>query len=215
MKNLHINVVAMAISLACSAGAMAQAMTSADYKAARNVIATQYKADKGACASLSGNAKDICKAQAQGKEKINAAELSTRYHPSEDANYKLGVARAEADYSVAKEQCDDLAGNVKDVCVKQAKAAAISAKADAKAHKKIAAAHQSADEQSVKAQIDAADKGSEAQAKAREESLDARNDAAVARHAAEYKVAKEKCDALAGDAKGSCLKDAAARFGKS
>jgi hypothetical protein len=34
---------------------------------------------------------------------------------------------------VAKEKCDDKAGNEKDVCVKEAKAALVRAKADAKA----------------------------------------------------------------------------------
>jgi len=45
---------------------------------------------------------------------------------------------------VAKEKCDDLAGNAKDVCVKEAKAAHDSAKADLKAHKKIVNAEQDA-----------------------------------------------------------------------
>jgi hypothetical protein len=42
------------------------------------------------------------------------------------------VAKAEADYRVAKERCDDQAGNVKDVCLEEAKAAEAAAKADAK-----------------------------------------------------------------------------------
>ena len=43
----------------------------------------------------------------------------------------------EADYKVAMEKCDDKAGNLKDVCIKEAKAAMKSAKADAKANKKV------------------------------------------------------------------------------
>ncbi len=35
-------------------------------------------------------------------------------------------------YDLAKERCDDLAGNAKDVCVQEAKAAHTRAKADAK-----------------------------------------------------------------------------------
>jgi hypothetical protein len=46
--------------------------------------------------------------------------------------------------AVAKERCDDSAGNVKDVCVKEAKAAHVSAKADAKAQEKIVDAHKDA-----------------------------------------------------------------------
>jgi hypothetical protein len=39
-----------------------------------------------------------------------------------DRNHVM-VTQAKADYLVAKERCDDLAGNAKDVCVKEAKAA--------------------------------------------------------------------------------------------
>ena len=38
----------------------------------------------------------------------------------------------EATYDVAKEKCDELSGNSKDVCVKEANAALVKAKADAK-----------------------------------------------------------------------------------
>lgn len=215
MKKLNINVLALAIGLAFSAGVMAQAMTQEQYKSGKKVIAAGYKIATSACASLSGNAKDICKAEAGGKAKVDAAQLSANYLPSANASYKLRFARAEADYLVAKQQCDDKAGNLKDVCIKEAKAAAIAAKADAKAQKAIVGAHLSADQKSVKAQIIAADEFSAAQSKASRQSAAARNDAASAKRAANYAVAKEKCDALAGDAKGSCIKDATARFGKS
>jgi hypothetical protein len=45
------------------------------------------------------------------------------------------TAKADAAYELAKEKCDDLSGNAKDVCQKDAKAAQASAKADAKAAK--------------------------------------------------------------------------------
>ena len=44
---------------------------------------------------------------------------------------------------------------------------------------------------------------------------DARKDAASDKRDANYAVAKEKCDALAGDAKNTCMSDAKARYGKS
>ena len=47
------------------------------------------------------------------------------------------MARAESTYAVAKERCDDLAGNPKDVCVQQAKAAEVKALADAKMGRQI------------------------------------------------------------------------------
>ena len=39
-----------------------------------------------------------------------------------DARRDAAKKKAEAEYNVAKEKCDDLAGNLKDTCVKDAKA---------------------------------------------------------------------------------------------
>ena len=112
---------------------MAQGMAKADYQAGKGAITAEYKSARAACNSFSGNANDICVLEAKGKERVALAELEASYKPGAKTKYDARVAKAEADYSVAKERCDDLAGNPKDVCVKEAKAAQISAKADAKA----------------------------------------------------------------------------------
>ena len=57
---------------------------------------------------------------------------------------KARVAKAESTYAVAKERCDDLAGNPKDVCVKEAKAIEVSALADARMGKEIGEARRDA-----------------------------------------------------------------------
>jgi hypothetical protein len=54
-----------------------------------------------------------------------------------------------------------------------------------------------------------------ADAKTGKEVSAARSDAADDKRDAEYKVAVEKCDALAGDAKNSCVAAAKAKYGKS
>lgn len=101
-------------------------------------ISADYKAAKAACDNLAGNAKDICVEEAKGKEKVAKAELEySRTGKVEDMN-KVMLAKAEAAYEVAKERCDDKAGNEKDVCMKEAKAAEVRAKADAKVSKESA-----------------------------------------------------------------------------
>ena len=85
------------------------------------------RADKAACDALSGNAKDVCVEEAKGKEKVAKAEAEAAYKNTPKAREKARVARADAAYEVAKEKCDDLAGNAKDVCVKEAKAAHVKA----------------------------------------------------------------------------------------
>lgn len=145
-------------------------------------IAAAYKTDKAACDPMKGNAKDICVIEAKGKEKIAKAELEVSYKPTRKSRYASSIAKAEADYAVAKEKCDDLAGNTKDVCVKEAKAAQIAAKADAKAQMKTSDANASARETSADARSKASTKVADAQKDARTDQLNA-----------QYSVAKEKC----------------------
>jgi hypothetical protein len=203
MNKLTISAIALAISLAFSAGAMAAAMSKADYKADKDKISDEYKSAKAGCASLSGNAKDICVAEVKGKEKVAKAELEAIYQPTVKNHYEVRVVKAEAVYEVAKQKCDDLSGNPKHVCVKEAKAVEASAKADAKAQMKTTDAHLTANEKTAEAHSDANAKTAEA-----------RKDATIDKRDAEYAVAKEKCDTFSGNAKDQCLDQAKGRFSK-
>jgi hypothetical protein len=125
--------IAIALGVALSSGAMAgPSMTNDVYKAEKERIKTEYKAEKERCGSLSGNAKDICLAEAKGNQDVAETDLDARHKPSKDSRYKANAAKGNAEYEVAKEKCDDLAGNAKDVCLKDAKAAEAAAKANAK-----------------------------------------------------------------------------------
>lgn len=202
-KHYYITAIAAVISLAFNAGAMAQSMSKDEYKAEKERIAAEHESAEASCGSLSGNAKDVCEAEAKGKEKVAKAELEARYHPTPKTRYEARIAKAEADYSIAKEKCDDKAGNVKDVCVKEAKAAETAAKADAKMQMKTTDAKMHANEESAEAHM-----------KAKEEESSARKDAESEKRDADYAVAKEKCDSLAGDAKDRCVAEAKAHYGK-
>jgi hypothetical protein len=85
---------------------------------------------------MNGNIKDICVEQAKGKEKVARAELDGKLDPSPRQQEKVVLARADADYAVAKEKCDDLNGDAKDTCVKDAKASKSRADDDVKAARK-------------------------------------------------------------------------------
>ena len=126
----------VAAVLALSAG-QGIAMNKADYKAGRTDISATFKADKVVCASLAANAKDVCIEEAKAKEKVAKAELEYAYSNKPADLTKVAMARAQSSYAVAKEKCDDRAGNAKDVCVKEAKALEVKALADAKMVKKV------------------------------------------------------------------------------
>jgi hypothetical protein len=180
----------------CFAGATTAQTTTPQDKNARDqaikAADAAYKADKEACDAMSGNAKDICMQEAKGKEKVAKAEAKAAYDATPKARENARLARAEATYEVAKEKCDDMSGNQKDVCVTQAKAAYTKAKADAKVDRV------------------AADTSGSAVRKTAE----AKKDAAEDKRDADYKVAVEKCDSLSGNAKDACVRDAKAKHGK-
>jgi hypothetical protein len=162
--------------------AQAANINKADYSAGKTRISADYKAAKAACDAFKANAKDVCVAEAKAKEKVALAELEFSYSGKPADQTKVLETKAQTAYAVAKEKCDDKAGNDKDVCVKEAKAAEVKGLADAKMGKQI---------------------------------TEAKKDATADKRDADYKVAAEKCDALAGDAKNSCIASAKAKYGKS
>ncbi len=133
-------------ALLAAGGAFAATMNKTDYAAAKDRISAEYKSDKAACAQSSGNANDVCKLKAKGKEKVARAELEYNYSGKPSDSRKLAVAKADSTYAVAKEMCDDKAGNAKDVCRAEAKAAHTKATVDAKTNEKVGAVKKDAAE---------------------------------------------------------------------
>jgi hypothetical protein len=105
--------------------AQAAEMSKADYQSSKTRIKADYRSDKAACDSQSGNAKDICVEQGKAKEQVALAELEYGYSGKASDRNKVLVAKAESSYAVALERSDDLAGNPKSVCFKEAKAVEI------------------------------------------------------------------------------------------
>ena len=138
--NLKITLVAAAL-LAFSA-AQAATIAKADYQAGKTRISADYKADKAACSSMSANAKDICVQEAKAKEKVARAELEYGYTGKPGDMTKVREVKAKTAYAIAKEKCDDKAGNDKDVCRKEAKAIETKALVDAKMAKDVAETRQ-------------------------------------------------------------------------
>ena len=181
-----------AAGLCLAGGGHAQTMNKDQRDMAVKSADAQYKQDKAACDGLSGNAKDICVEEAKGRLKVAKADANAAYLNTPKARENARDARAEATYEVAKEKCDDAGGNARDVCMKEANAAYVKAKADAKV-----------DRVAADTRKDSAEK-----------TTDARREAAADKRDADYKVAIERCDALAGAAKDACVRDAKARYGK-
>ena len=95
-------------------------------------IEADAKAAKAKCDTMQGNAKDVCRAEAKANEKIAKAELDAKKSPTARNQRKAAEMKAEGAYEVAKEKCDDLKGDEKNACQKDAKAKQDQAKADIK-----------------------------------------------------------------------------------
>ena len=106
-------------------------MSKAQYKAARKDIAHQYERERSACKAMVGNARHVCIEEAKGREKIAEAEVKAAYSPSEKHRHELHTARIEVAHAVAREACDSLSGNARDVCRNDAKGAYLAAKGEA------------------------------------------------------------------------------------
>lgn len=153
------------------------------------------------------------------------------------ASYDTGKTRISADYSAEKKACTSIAGNAGDICKQEAKAKEKVARAEleasftgtekdrnrvqaARAESVYAVAKERCDDQSGNAKdvcvkaAKATEKKALADIKMGKQVTEARTDAAQTKSDADYKVATQKCDAMAGDAKSSCMASAKSRFGK-
>ncbi|MBI3347325.1 MAG: hypothetical protein HY020_08960 [Burkholderiales bacterium] len=81
----------------------------------------KYKLAKEACDDKSGNAKDVCVADAKAEHDKAKADLKANKAIAEAQNDQL-EAKLKADYKAANERCDSLSGNLKDSCQASAKA---------------------------------------------------------------------------------------------
>lgn len=130
MKN---HLIALAVMAGCAFGGSAgAAMTKDQYRGEKDKVQATYKSAKASCKPMKGNARDICKVEARGNYQVAKAELEAQYQPTPRHDNKVKIEKAEAAYKLAKEKCDDLSGNAKDVCRKDAKAAYVAAKGEAK-----------------------------------------------------------------------------------
>lgn len=133
MTNIFHTRTAAAAFLACCLGTAGAAPLNADaHRAAKDGVATTYTADQTTCKQSSGNARDICSEQAKSRRKVALAEIEYRQSSKAVDAVKVAMARADGEFAVAKERCDDLKGQPKNLCRTEANTAHTKSKADAK-----------------------------------------------------------------------------------
>jgi hypothetical protein len=118
---------------------------------AKESAATEYKITREKCDSLTDNPKNVCVKEAEAARTRATAEAEAQYKSTLRARIKARTAIANSEYEVAKAKCGSQTGNAKDVCIKEAKAANVAAKADAKADKKVVTARVDAQKEKLNA----------------------------------------------------------------
>jgi len=104
----------------------------ADRLAIEERMEAEYRAARERCNALNGNAQDVCLAEAKAKLRIERSEADARVKNTPRARYDAQIARAEAEFQVAKERCVER-GGAKESCVREAQETEARAKAEANA----------------------------------------------------------------------------------
>ena len=130
--------IATALALFACSDTFATEMTRSEYKAQEAHVLAKYEADRQKCGAGIGNGVELCVAKARGARKVASAELEAAYKPSLATNYDAALARAQADYAITNEECNDKDAMTRKVCERVAKAALERAEAEAMAAMKTA-----------------------------------------------------------------------------
>ena len=96
-------------------------MSPTDYSASKKAIEAQAHSQLGKCRDQDGAARDLCKAEVRADERIRKAELEAQYRGTVTAAAEVKLARAKADYDIAKARCSDHRGEEKISCLRTAR----------------------------------------------------------------------------------------------
>ena len=110
-----------AIGIGAAVDAPRSLMSRADYAEAKKVIEADTRTALMKCRSLEGKAKDVCKAEANAADRVSKADLDARYRGTVDAESDARLARAKAQYEIAKAKCGDRIGGEKSACLTAAR----------------------------------------------------------------------------------------------
>ena len=112
----------------------------ATYNNVTKKTAADYKAAMGECTVMTGNARTVCTEEAKAARARAEVDAVAQYNNTPKGRVKARTAVADADFSLAKAKCGDLAGVDKDDCLTNATSVHTAAVADAKADRALATA---------------------------------------------------------------------------
>lgn len=122
------------------------------YNTARDMAAANYKVARARCDAVTGNPREVCVAEAKAERVRVEEEAGAAYKNTLKAYTQARMRIADANYERDKARCGAVTGNDRDVCIKQAKATLVAARADATADRKMIEARTDAREDKLTAE---------------------------------------------------------------
>jgi hypothetical protein len=123
---------ATALGIGAAVDSPRSLMSPVDYGAAKKAIEAESHAAFSKCRDLDSSAKDLCKAEIKADERIRKADLEAQYRGTVAAASEAKLARAKAQYDLARAKCGDQRSDEKISCMRAARADKAKALADAK-----------------------------------------------------------------------------------
>jgi hypothetical protein len=96
-------------------------MSPVDFQAGKRAIEADTRLALARCREAVASAREVCKAEARGHERVRKAELNARYHGTVVAQEEVRFARAKALYDVARARCGSRLGEERIDCLRAAR----------------------------------------------------------------------------------------------
>ncbi|HUL63076.1 MAG TPA: hypothetical protein VLW55_00540 [Burkholderiaceae bacterium] len=121
--------IAFVLGAASCASALAGApgISLAEYLATKRQLSTELQAAKVACGAETSSRREICMADATGRDWVAKADLEVAYRSNARSRADARLARVDASFWLARERCDELAQQDGLVCMQQAKTVRLAA----------------------------------------------------------------------------------------
>ena len=113
---------ATALGISAAVDSPRSLMSPVDFGAAKKAIEGEAHAALVKCRSFEDHAKNLCKAEAKADERIRKADLEAQYRGTVAAAADAKLARAKAQYEIARAKCSDQHGEDKISCMRSARA---------------------------------------------------------------------------------------------
>jgi hypothetical protein len=116
---VFLSVVALGISAAVDTPRTL--MSRADYGSAKKAIESESALAYAGCRNQKGAAREVCKAEVRGTERVKIADLQARYYGTAAAQENAREARVKAKFDVARVQCNVRGGDSEPDCLRAAR----------------------------------------------------------------------------------------------